>query len=96
MKVIEVYVAVEFGEYVIQQFKDGGFDYYILHPKVLGFACQDMSPLLDSHIFPGYMVKLEFCCSDDKLNEVKTISANLHKKLQGKALRIFVKSVEEL
>ncbi len=95
MKIIEVVVDASFGEAVRKALHGCGIGSYVQYQKVVGTVNGEL-PLLDTHIFPGYMTKFEFLTEDEQVEAVREVVQALREKLKGKMFRVFVRRVEEL
>ena len=95
MKIIEVVVDASFGEVVRKAFYKRGIGSYVRYQKVVGTVDGEL-PLLDTHIFPGYMTKFEFLVADEQVEVAREIIQAFKEKLKGKMFRAFVRDVEEI
>ena len=96
MKLINLTFSSDIESAVVRTLRENGIECFLKVPKLLGRAGVECSPLLDDHVWPGFMVMYRILVDDEDYSRVKPVLVELARKHRDKGFRATALDAEEL
>jgi hypothetical protein len=95
MKLINLTFSSDMESAVANTLKENGIECFLKVPKLLGRAGVECAPLLDDHVWPGFMVMYRILVEDDDYQTVKPVLSGLADRYRDRGFRATVLDVAE-
>ncbi len=95
MKLISMFFDAAIEDVVQETLRNNGIDNYVKVPKVLG-KLDNCDPLLDSHIWPGYILCYLIPMESLQLEEFRPALKELNGKYSNKGFKALLFEAEEI
>ena len=95
MKLVNLTFSSDLESVVARTLTENGIECFLKVPKLLGRVGVECSPLLDDHIWPGFMVMYRILVEDADYPRVRPVLVALAEKYRDKGFRATVLPAEE-